>query len=292
MPTITASPGIPPEIVDSVIDHIYHSLPPYQLGSDAYHEWRVRALERQALLGTCSLVSKSWLPRSRHLFFTHISLPHFQFGRAMAFLDLLDSPHSTIPAYARSLHLGEGLGRFENESRWLNAVLPQLTALYSLETLTISTDGCFDMQGPPTGDIHGFFASFQKLQTLTLTRCAFDTRAQIYEVLHSVPSLGHLTLDGLILNHPETDPVSTAPPTFSLRYLNIGHVDGKEHLIVWLASGTQISALSTLQLESIEARDSWVIGYFLRVLGSSLKSLSLTFMPNESKADAQRAYFH
>jgi len=178
----------------------------------------------------------------------------------MAFLDLLDSPHSTIPPYARSLHLEESLAQVEAESRWLDAVLPRFTALYSLETLAIS-NGCFDTQGPPAEDIPGFFASFRTLQTLSLTRCAFDTRAQIYEVLHSIPSLGHLMLDCFILNHPEIDPVSITPPTFPLRHLNIGHAHGKEDLLVWLASGKQISALATPQLESIEA-GHWILFAF------------------------------
>jgi hypothetical protein len=279
MSTIAAAlPSLPPEVVDAIIDELQSSPYLYQRTPD-YYEWKAQAAERVQLLGACSLVSKSWLPRSRYFLFMGVFLCNLPLDRAMAFLDLLDSPHSTISPYVRTLTLEEA------QSTWLNAVLPRCTALHSVEALNI-TNGCFHLQRPPTEDVASFFASLRKLRMLSLTRCTFATYAQLHEALHSIPSLEYLLLsDNFVMNHSETDAVSTAPPPFALKYLSISPIDGKGGMIEWLAlSGQEIPKIS---LGSIESKDSGAIAHFLLALGPFLKSLVLEFTPRRFTADAQ-----
>src|ERR1700679_1886497 len=64
-----------------------------------YNQWRADGIAKRQLLGFCSLVCKSWLPRSRYHLFKEIPLGRLRLDRAMDFLDLLDGPLSTIAPY-------------------------------------------------------------------------------------------------------------------------------------------------------------------------------------------------
>jgi hypothetical protein len=192
----------------------------------------------------------------------------------MDFLDLLDGPLSTIAPYVRMLNLEEEMDRYEHQSRWFNAGLLRLTTLYALEQLEVY-HGRFDILGME--ETTRFFASLQKLQSLRLHYCTFDTHTHLSEALRLAPGLQHILLSAITIHHPEILPHPEATPPSALTNLDINIVDGREGILKWLTSGPQMPTLETLNLTHIRAKESRVIADFLRALGPSLKKLTLDF---------------
>jgi hypothetical protein len=97
------------ELVDAIIDQIHLDL--VYVDSDQY---KVDELSRKRALDAYSLVSKSWLSRSRYHLFHSIDLCRGSVMESLALVTLLHAPLSTIASYVRKLHLEEALGRYKD----------------------------------------------------------------------------------------------------------------------------------------------------------------------------------
>jgi hypothetical protein len=107
-PTTTRSRGpvFPPEIFDTVIDQVY------ALSKEDDHDDgdRVKDKPLKVILGVCSLVCRSWLPRSRRYLFEFVVIEGDDprgLDSLRPFLALLDSPLCTIKPYVQILELDD-----------------------------------------------------------------------------------------------------------------------------------------------------------------------------------------
>jgi hypothetical protein len=106
MPSTTTQIGFPSELVDTVIDQVH-----WDVGSDTCFETSsAMQKSRNRCLDICSLVCKSWLPRSRYCLFESIELSRYFIGQTSSFVALLEAPLSTIVPYVQSLTFEEQRG--------------------------------------------------------------------------------------------------------------------------------------------------------------------------------------
>jgi hypothetical protein len=243
--------NLPPEIVDAFID---------QVVANVFFE------VNKNLLGTCSLVSKSWLPRSRQHLFQRVVIP--QEEGVKPFLDLLYSPLCTIKPYVQILDLEEGM---DNNPIWLGDGLPRLsTLLPAVWNLSIE-GGKF-----PFPDLVTSLASFQNLRDLTLIDCVFNSLSQPCGTLSLCTSLKNLFLSSLVVNNFDVPSAVNSPPPPSLKSVNFHKDIPLNGILLWLASGEHVS-IETLKLFSIQEDQVPTITNCLRALGPSLKVLELGF---------------
>ena len=289
IPSTATQTGFPSELVDAVIDQVH-----WDVGSDTcLATYSVMQKSRNRCLGVCSLVCKSWLPRSRYRLFKSVGLYRHLIDQTSCFVALLEAPLSTIAPYVRSLTLEEERGRSSGEVRYLNGILSRLTVLSAVETLSIDAAMFNVLEAEVTTS---FFASFQKLKELFLHHCTFESFSQLVGALSAIPGLDHITLDSLriqvkwdsdhlgqlrldawkhtgdVVGHSES--VCWSPPP-RLKTLSIGSVDRKGDIFKWLISGSSVPPVETLQLSIVQAKDSRPIADFLRAIGPSLKDLKI-----------------
>ena len=280
--------AFPPELVDAIIDQIhldvvYHDTDQYQ----AAQRSRKRALD------ACSLVSKSWLPRSRSHLFQSITLLRELVRESLTFVALLHAPLSTIAPYVQELCLNEARGRYKSEVRWLNAALPRLTVLSAIMSLVVDA-ARFDVL--EIEDTTSFFGSFQMLRKLDLSDCTFATSEQLIEVLGAIPSLEYLRLykvtispkwniddlfDILCLEagrYPrEAFDLSSYSSTPSrLHTLVFSHAFAVREVLQWLVKNTPVPPIQTLQLYIHQIEDLQHVAEFLQVLGPSVTNLTMS----------------
>jgi hypothetical protein len=139
-------------------------------------------------MGMCSLVSKTWLPRSRHRLFRSLYLTPNSKGNPSRFLELLDSPLGTIAPYVHHLWLG-GYKYKKTTGRLLNKTLRRLTVLTAVEFLSISL---IQFERLDDVAITKFFSSFSGLKALQLNECSFLSSHQLSIVLSATERLERL----------------------------------------------------------------------------------------------------
>jgi hypothetical protein len=252
MPTDTArAPKIPPEIVDAFIDQVNVSV-----------------------LGVCSLVSKSWLPRSRRHLFERVVIIR---DGLKPFLDLLDSPLCTVKPFVQIVELR---GYWIPDPRWVEL---GLSAILSLPAVR---DFCIVSAGFTSPDSPKILPSFQNLQDLALSDCEFTSVAQLLDALSLCKSLKNVLLSSLIIR--DSDVAVSSPPPPSLRCVDLHTFRANsfvKNIAEWLVSGEHIS-IETLKL-SIPENDIQAIAHCVRGLGPSLKTLEVDFPINDRHLSCQ-----
>jgi hypothetical protein len=245
VPAPMPCPPLPVELVDAIIDRVR---------DDANY------MERRRILGVCSLVSKSWLPRSRSHLFRQVQLLTYRRQRIGQFLNLLSSPISTITPYVKVLDLKQN--DHGPEPGWWAPTVRRLTGLYALQGLVISA---IRANFPTTF----FISRFHNLQTLQLVGCNLDSYAHLSAILSLGPSLRHLTLDDLtVYSYPKTG--VTLPS--SLRTISL-YRRASGHTLEWLVSGDQVPAIDTLILQPIFLKEHQALANCLWAFGPTLRNL-------------------
>lgn len=280
-------PDIPSEIIDAVVDHVQWGDP----SADATYEQQVAdKVMRQKTLGRCSLVSKSWLTRSRYHLFTSILSPsrHLDLDEWMELLVIVDSPLSTIAPFVRTMNLNV-LSHQNAKLPQFCALLARLTGLTTVETLSISMAhfGAVEIE-----EASIIFGGLPKLRHLMLDLCTFATSLQLVQFLSANPCLRQITLGSLIFERPGSHhDLSELQVPSHLKTLEIHALDDRGTILEWLTSSKQTSALDALELNNLQAVDSRAVAVFLRMLGGSLKSLCVCFFNKESSStDSQGAF--
>jgi hypothetical protein len=234
-------PELPPEITDAIIDQV--------------SELNVTIKYRKELLGVCSLVSKSWLPRSRHYLFVGVVI-----DRMRPFLGLLASPLCTIRPFVQVLQL-------EEESK--GDELYRLSALPALQHFSISY-GKFTSTR--------VFATFQNLKILGLYQCHFGSLARLLEALSLCPSLRRIILFELKIGHCVVCDAFNFPPPPSLVSIVIRGTGRNSDILEWLLPKDRLPVIESVELLLVREDESLAIAKFLRALGPSLKHLELGFL--------------
>jgi hypothetical protein len=250
----------PSELVETVIDQIYwdaKAVPFVDL-----EQYSASRIYHSKSLDACGLVSKSWLPRSRHRLFKTVTLDRGRgYKHRWKFLASLKAPLSTITPYVQHLTLEEEPGRNKRETRWLNAALPQLTVLSAIKSLAV--DGAtFEVLN--TEDTTGFFTSFPKLKELRLSYSTFRTFTQVVGALSASLELEVISLDVLSIQAKQNldelcleeggDLEATTgdtqslhfPPPSHLKTLATGSVSRKAGILKWLTSGPSMPPVESL----------------------------------------------
>jgi hypothetical protein len=224
------------ELVDAIVDQVYENL--------------AGQIDQRQMLGTCSLVSKSWLPRSQSLLFRQVSLEPGP--TSTRFLDLLNCPHSAISSYVKILAL---------ISHRPESILSKLASLEALECLELRQIKCTQSIGS---------VRFPKLRMLKI-HGKFDTYENISDIVAACPSLSQLDItwsEIVLFGGP------TALPS-SLKYVNLSSLH-RDDILVWLVSGDQLPPIETFKLFQYFGSPE-VIARCLIAFAPSLKNLSLDF---------------
>lgn len=267
-----------------------------------------RLQQRKMTLKICSLVARSWLPRSRHHLFRvhHVYFLRSQLTESLAFLDLLGSPFSTIVPHIR--HLTVEVHRQEKqEAGRLNDQMHLLAALTSLESFCICNA---KLQLMNQQSLSQFFGSFPNLRKLDIRCTHFSDMAQFSRLLNAIPNLQQLSLDWIDIKAiPRSNLLSSAfrflsaafdtpkvppacpdeffpPPPASLTMLDIQHIDAnaRAEILQWLASRPFIERL---RLSTSTPKDVPAVARYLYLLGPSLKELSIQI---SDQTDSQEAF--
>jgi hypothetical protein len=245
----TAIPVFPNEIFDTIIDHLHN--------------------DKWALLRTC-LVCRAWLPSSRYHQFRRVELTGTR--RIANFLDILESPLSTILPFVRSLVLREsGWGALSSSRTW------------------VPGEGWEPVSVVPKTAL---FALLRELHRLDIRQFHFEFFSQVVEMVSIFPVLEEVLLRRVHWSTTGRDASSregVSPPGRellfppSLRFMELGDCP-KSEVLDWLILKRCTPNLRTILLGSIAAAEINSINRYLQTLGPTLEHLTLVFCSEDSEA--------
>ncbi|PBK79979.1 hypothetical protein ARMGADRAFT_1172124 [Armillaria gallica] len=207
-----------PELVDKIIDEV-HLFPlsdeEFEVDMD---KWGNTIYKRLSTLTSCSLVYRTWLPRSRYHIFGTTTV---SFHSHASFMNLLHSPRNTFLAFVHTLRLDENLCPGDSDHFlgpgyfWLHLFLPTgfLSSFSNLKTLHIS-HAQFDFTDDDilAEDILGTNCDFPSIRNLNLNGCHFRTLDDVVQTLSSCTALVSASL--LLID--VVDPAGMLPIEFAL----------------------------------------------------------------------------
>lgn len=228
-------------------------------------------------MGSCSLVTKSWLPRSRYHLFGCVDLRGKSSNRIFAFVALLESTNSTIAPYIRRIELD----KFQDwEGGGLYYAVPRLSALPHVRTIIVASSGC-DYRSFET--MSSLLGGFTSLSYLLFDECEFANMGHLANVLAGCSQLEHLKLNYSSILRPgswKVGPSLTHIPSAPLSLLKSVHIAGgvKDcNILQWLVSGNIPPELNTLCLHDVEEPAIQSVVGHLQALGPALKTLNIGF---------------
>jgi hypothetical protein len=281
----SALSNFPQELIDKIIDHV---------------RWNELHRPGSGVMRTCSLISRTWLPRSRYHLFDHVTLRADR-NQPKLFLKLLGSLRGTIAPYVRHLELHEGRATSGWDKNWLNKGLPQLAVMTAVESICI-WHGNFEQLDDTA--IAAWFSNLGRVTSLRLEYCSFSSPLQFINMLSSAPHIEHLSLDvvkavprssnktsifpasmferrRLVAYAKKTgpSPASVSPPSHAahLRVLEMSDCGFMGEFLTWLQTGVQVD---TLRLDIASANNIPAYSELMRMLGSSLAGLDIQFPPS------------
>lgn len=239
MSLISPTPAFPLELVDLVLDHSH---------SD------------KSVLASCSLVCKNWFASARyHLFHTTT----LDADNASTFAKVL-SPSSTLPRFIRRIDAKDT----REDGPWLPDMMSQLAILTSVTSISITSNYSI-MSRTMVQSLR----SFARLVELRLVDCAFSSFTDVQELICSFPSLEVLHLEVDWLESRLVSPRAHIHPPSNLRELYL-RCD-MAPFFDWMLSSPSIPLVSTLTLHNVERAEIPSIDRYLRVLGPSLRNLTI-----------------
>ena len=161
----------PQEIIDDIIDHFQDDLPPKNLQ-------------------TCSLVAKSWVPRSRRSLFRDISFPGR--NRFDQWCKAIPAGSDGIASYARVLRLSDPWGKLMDPD-FLQGRLAHFTSFRSLQSLAFFL---VDLSGFDRISITNCFRHFETVKSLVLCNVASPI-TNILLLTYLFPNLQRLDIEDL-----------------------------------------------------------------------------------------------
>ena len=274
-------PKLPNELVDAIISSVPES-----------SRW-VSTEDKQTLL-SCTLVSRDWLPASRHLLFSEVVLTRptvwDSFVRWVVDAEqgrpwLASIHHLTFKDkwyYSRSL--GKDIPA-EPISGWRGQyVVPVLAGrLPNLGSLSLCVDWA---QCEPHPSTFGMFAQFPSLRELNLSSCHFPSFSAFRRVIVSLPALKDLAcmeVHWKSAPQPSILAVQTRQPTLEILRISLPCRCCTLAFLEWLTHTPTRSSLVELDLHpgwSIPSQHQIsLIGrnlnYYTQVFGPSLRRVTL-----------------
>ncbi|KAF8183324.1 hypothetical protein K438DRAFT_1144488 [Mycena galopus ATCC 62051] len=235
--------ALPPELWDAILDHLHHD---------------------RAALRAAALVCRIWVPTTRFYLFEDITLSPKCPARAACLNALLMSPYATIAPAVRKLAVPGALTPVElrcaggvRHLTTLVGLIPGLGQLPRLKELELSD---YPLR---------FLDGLKTVERITLTGvCA---GAGLLRIVHALPQLAQLTLDGVaaVLYHSGGHAiVESTVRRVTIRGSSLAFLG-------WLAlAAPHVAALSVDTLVSSELQ---FLAEYLAVLGATLQELELSF---------------
>jgi hypothetical protein len=306
---ISAISRFPQELIDHVIDHVKWN---EQRASYRHDDIlltylnKLQVIERMDLR-TCSLISKTWLPRSRYHLFYHVAL-RADGTHPLRFLKFLDSPLGQIAPHVRHLELYERTAECAGEFFWLNKALPRLAGLAAVESLSVYC-GRFERLDDAT--LVAFFSRFSMLKYLRLKRCTFSSPTQLLDAISASAHLERLRLTDMDVARDSSSvfpsvisrlqkitltkkgknsvPASSRPVPSHLRILEVSMCIFFKEVLAWLQSGDDVPPVDTLWLNISNKDEMPAWSEFMRSIGSSLKDFTIRFTKDAGGFDSATA---
>ncbi|KAJ7176669.1 hypothetical protein C8R46DRAFT_1213254 [Mycena filopes] len=260
---------MPQEIADMVIDHLVES------GSLLTHKEKLT-------LGTCSLVCRSWIPRSRHHLFADIVLH----SRTVAeFALLLRSKSCTFAPYVR--HISAFRTFTDPEDHHFDKIGKDLKRLTNLTGLML--DGMFHACAPWTE----FMSGFPKVTDVSIHFHLSGNSNCVLGMIHTLPSLRKLDISPISpvmfwTGKPPAPSIDIPPqyltPPPRLHDISTGGITAR-HILAWMKWYNRLRQVDTLKLSPVPPEDTLQVAENLRLMGGTLRHLKLgwesLFMSNK-----------
>lgn len=232
------------ELIDMIIDYLH---------------------DDQRSLASCALVAYHWVQSSRYHLFASVSLSGFRWIR---FLDLLDSPFTTIPPHVRALELTDCHNELESLDEGI-ARLSNSNHLVAIDSLSLKMIDWRKLS--LEFHIATLLSSFQQITRLHLDHTSFRTEDDVVDLISSYPLLEELSMEDVLCDSSSVRVVKLPP---SLRVIHV-HLGAMPRMLVDVLSGrNRLCVLSTVGM-SIGPDDITLVGLFLRDFGSQLRHLEL-----------------
>ncbi len=273
----SASPvqsSFPTELIEEILDY-FDCLPDKDIQKILDHPSEGYKCGRVAILTSCSLVSRAWLPRSRYHLFRSVRLSPKNHAQ---FLPLVTSPLCSFLNSLRELvlteeHREETAYRDCNDPKgggyWIHRVLLNfpLSIFPRIRMLTITAARFDYMSKGNFSKMLDHLSGPTTITHLAIRHCMFRKQDQLIQALSSFKSLDCVYLQCPTLRiFPERDdktqsPIPTLSPSFSSLMINIDSIQN----IVWMAR-------------------------IISVTGASLKRLSIALWPKMVTWDDRSMY--
>jgi hypothetical protein len=237
---------LPPELIDTIIGML-------------------RA--EQATLATCALVCRSWLPASRHLLFSHVTISPKKYSE-IARLSAA-TREITLAVKHLTLEVMEDLGD-------LCKVICRLSNVTQLSIhSSIVTDEDFSQPA--------WVSLLQDSESLEFTNVEFDTPGTLLSLLFSSPQLRSLHCDYVTFMIME-DPDSGALQDVFMPELKLVYVNETNNSLCWIIARLAIAApqVTTLVLD-LDPYSEFDVSWepLLKAVGSRLQDLQLSHVPED-----------
>ncbi|KAK0471033.1 hypothetical protein IW261DRAFT_1514186 [Armillaria novae-zelandiae] len=257
---------LPQEIADKIVDLVYgRYLPNFR------KEW-------QPELFACSLVCKTWTPRTRYYLFKEIDVVSMN---QPAFMHLISNPTlCTFAPYIHSVCIEDSLMPPAKVDWVIREVLPALSMFPNIESMYIANGNGFFL----TKSEEEWEALLKSVSSLTnvldlrLEECQFRTYNHFASLLSSFRTLETVILDRCEIFKFDPEFCSTIIPSPSLHTITFiaraGH--RVRSLFSWLRKHSISLSLFSTKTYTPLRNDSLALSQLLRTAGTSIKTVSIT----------------
>ena len=181
---VMSTPSLPPEILDLIVDHLH---------------------DEPTTLRTCSLVSESWVPRTRTHLFNRVEFQSSGPGSFESWMETFPDPSNSPARYTRSLHFS----RFKLTTVTVSDALPWIH----------SFDQIVELGVVGVGEVDNHHISFPQLRGISPIvkylhiSHSFATLSEVLDLIFSFPLIEDLSLSRVVCHSPEDADGWDAPPT-------------------------------------------------------------------------------
>ncbi|KAJ8507047.1 hypothetical protein ONZ45_g10538 [Pleurotus djamor] len=251
-------PGLPSEIYDHIIDHLYYDLPS---------------------LRACALVGRAMLSVSRYHLFQDLVLNLHTFD-LFRLIDLLRSPFNSIAPFAHRIILSsipENL-RIHGRPDVVRTIrlLPRLTKLLPhVATIQFCNS---DLQRFPEDMALQLFCQFRKFRNLELVSVRFDRFVDFANLVYSFDTLERVWFQWVTWTHCyDSLGLSLTPSPPSTRWHIYGAGSRYMDMFSWLCSQETPPLVSSMLYEAQSIEEKGHISAFLERCAPSLRHLEVAF---------------
>ncbi|KAJ7901622.1 hypothetical protein B0H13DRAFT_2514526, partial [Mycena leptocephala] len=266
--TSTMANAVPQELFELIIDHFVY-----------------RSIENRKTLLSCSLVCRSWVPRSRHHVFKKCRLHP---GNVLTFGQLLSSPACTFLPHVHWIFASRNYKK--RADRNFDSITDGLRRLTSLEILELS-----GVIHTGTNFERGFLSAFKGIPELRLVGHLSSTPERIIDLICLFPSLQRLVVSIQTFVLTLSSSVYPLPPP-GLHHVAVAR-NGVKPISAWLLASKHMNKLESFSATSIDPEWYWehpssdlppplsMVRRALQQAGTSLQHLELNLNANTEPRD-------